>query len=131
MTADNRKGERPNAEAQRKRYREPRELLLQGLKKFKIYQGRNITPEVENVSLNIKDRETHKLAQRLAQETGETMTKAVSLAIKEKLTRVRRAKRSKATAEELRAITRRFRSHLKGEVEDHGTFLYDEKGLPK
>jgi len=55
----------------------------------------------------------------------------VTVAIKEKLSRVRRAKRSKATAEELRAIARRFRSHLKGPVVDHGTFLYDEKGLPK
>ena len=83
------------------------------------------------MSLNIKDPEAHKLAQRLAEETGETMTQAVTIALREKLLRVRRAKRSKATAEELRAIARRFRSHLKGPVEDHGTLLYDEKGLPK
>ncbi len=83
------------------------------------------------MSLNIKDPEAHKFAQRLAEETGETMTQAVTLAIKEKLSRVRRAKRSKATAEEVRAIAKRFRGHLKGPVEDHGTFLYDEKGLPK
>jgi antitoxin VapB len=83
------------------------------------------------MSLNIKDPDAHKLAQRLADETGETMTQAVTEALREKLSRVRRAKRSKATAEELRAIGRRFRSHLKGPVEDHGTLLYDEKGLPK
>jgi len=83
------------------------------------------------MSLNIKDPEAHKLAQRLAEETGETMTQAVTVALREMLSRVRRAKRSKATAEELRAIARRFRSHLKGPVEDHGTLLYDEKGLPK
>ncbi|MFI5098724.1 MAG: type II toxin-antitoxin system VapB family antitoxin [Candidatus Acidiferrales bacterium] len=83
------------------------------------------------MSLNIKDPDAHKLAQRLADETGETMTRAVTEALREKLSRVRRAKRSKATAEELRAIGRRFRSHLKGPVEDHGTLLYDEKGLPK
>jgi antitoxin VapB len=83
------------------------------------------------MSLNIKDPEAHKLAQRLAEETGETMTQAVTVALREMLSRVRRAKRSKATAEELRAIARRFRSHLKGPVEDHGTVLYNEKGLPK
>jgi antitoxin VapB len=83
------------------------------------------------MSLNIKDPEAHKLAQRLAEATGETMTQAVTVAIKEKLARVQRAKRSKATTEELKAIAKRFRSHLKGPVEDHGTFLYDEKGLPK
>jgi antitoxin VapB len=83
------------------------------------------------MSMNIKDPEAHRLAQRLAEETGETMTQAVTVALREKLSRLRRAKRSKATAEELRAIARRFRSHLKGPVEDHGTFLYDDKGMPK
>jgi len=83
------------------------------------------------MSLNIKDPEAHELAQRLAAETGETMTKVVTLALREKLLRVRRAKRSKATAEELRAIAKRFRSQLKGPLEDHGTFLYDDKGMPK
>jgi antitoxin VapB len=83
------------------------------------------------MSMNIKDPEAHRLAQRLAEETGETMTQAVTVALRERFARVRRAKRSKATAEELRAIVRRFRSHLKGPVEDHGTFLYDEKGMPK
>jgi len=81
--------------------------------------------------MNIKDPEAHRLAQRLAEETGETMTQAVTVALRERFARVRRANRSKATAEELRAIVRRFRSHLKGPVEDHGTFLYDEKGMPK
>jgi antitoxin VapB len=83
------------------------------------------------MSLNIKDPEAHQLAQRLAAETGETMTQAVTLALREKLSRVRRARRSGATADELRAIAKRFRSHLKGPVEDHGTLLYDEKGLPR
>ena len=81
--------------------------------------------------LNIKDREAHSLAQQLAKETGETMTQAVRTALKERLARVRRTRRSKATLEEIRAIAKRFQSHLKGPVEDHGTFLYDEKGLPK
>ncbi|HTB93397.1 MAG TPA: type II toxin-antitoxin system VapB family antitoxin [Candidatus Sulfotelmatobacter sp.] len=83
------------------------------------------------MSLNIKDPEAHKLAQSLAEATGETMTKAVTIALKERLSRVRRAKKARATLEEVRAIAKRFQSHLTGPVEDHGTFLYDEKGLPK
>ena len=83
------------------------------------------------MSLNIKDPEAHELAQLLAEATGETMTKAVTIALKERLSRVRRAKKSKATLEEVRAIAKRFQSHLSGPLEDHGTFLYDEKGLPK
>lgn len=83
------------------------------------------------MSLNIKDREAHKLAQQLAEETGENMTQSVKIALEEKLRRVRRNKRSKARAEELNAIAKRFRSHLKGPVEDHSTFLYDDRGLPK
>ncbi len=83
------------------------------------------------MSLNIKDPEAHELAQLLSEATGETMTKAVTIALKERLSRVRRAKKAKATLEEVRAIAKRFQSHLTGPVEDHGTFLYDEKGLPK
>ena len=83
------------------------------------------------MSLNIIDPEAHKLAQSLAEATGETMTKAVTIALKERLSRVRRAKKARATLEEVRAIAKRFQSHLTGPVEDHGTFLYDEKGLPK
>ncbi len=83
------------------------------------------------MSLNIKDPEAHKLAKELAAETGETMTQVVTVALREKLSRIRRAKKAKATAGELRAIAARFRKHIKGPVEDHGAFLYDEKGLPK
>ena len=83
------------------------------------------------MNLNIKDPEAHELAQLLAEATGETMTRAVTIALKERLSRVRRAKKAKATLEEVRAIAKRFQSHLSGPVEDHGTFLYDEKGLPK
>ncbi len=59
------------------------------------------------MSLNIKDPEAHELAQLLAEATGETMTKAVTIALRERLARVRRTKRAKATLEEVRAIAKR------------------------
>jgi len=83
------------------------------------------------VSLNIKDPEAHKLAKALAQETGETMTHAVTEALRERLDRVRRRRKPHATAAELLEIGRRCASTLKGPAVDHGTLLYDERGLPR
>ncbi len=81
--------------------------------------------------LNIKDPETHVLAQRLAQETGESMTRAVTEAIRERLGRVRRKRKAEATAQELLAIGKRCASALKKASADHATLLYDEHGLPR
>ena len=83
------------------------------------------------MSLNIKNEETHRLANDLARLTGETMTRAVTLALRERLERVRRHRRRTATAEELLEIGRRCAAHLEAPPVDHGEFLYDERGLPK
>lgn len=81
--------------------------------------------------LNIKDPEAHKLAKALQRETGETMTRAVTEALRERLERVRRRRNKEATAEDLLAIGRRCATTLKGPAVDHGTLLYDERGLPR
>lgn len=83
------------------------------------------------MSLNIKDNETHELAQTLARETGETMTRAVTEALKERLARVRKGRQSMATVENLLAIGRRCAATLHGKPRDHGELLYDERGLPR
>jgi antitoxin VapB len=83
------------------------------------------------MSLNIKDPEAHQLAAALAKATGETMTKAVTCALKERLERVRRYQRSDATAAELMAIGARCAASLSGTPVDHSSLLYDEHGLPK
>jgi antitoxin VapB len=83
------------------------------------------------MSLNIKDPEAHALAKQLAEETGETMTSAVTQALRERLERVRKKRSKRLTVEEMLEIGRRIRSHIKGPVPDHGELLYDEKGLPK
>ena len=83
------------------------------------------------MTLNIKDPEAHKLARALQQETGETMTHAVTEALRERLERVRRRSKAEATAAELLAIGRRCASALKGPEVDHGTLLYDKRGLPR
>ena len=48
--------------------------------------------------LNIKDPEAHKLAKALQRETGETMTHAVTEALRERLERVRHRRKPEATA---------------------------------
>jgi len=84
------------------------------------------------MSLNIKNEEAHRMAKELARTTGESMTVAVSEAIRERLERVR-GKSKKDLAERLLEIGRDCAKHLREPFKsmDHGEFLYDEKGLPK
>ena len=83
------------------------------------------------MSLNIKDPETHKLAAALAKATGESMTRAVTRAIQERLERLRRDQRRNATAAELLAIGERCAASLLASPVEHASLLYDELGLPK
>ena len=83
------------------------------------------------VSLNIKNSETHKLAQALARETGESLTTAVTTAIRERLEAVRRKRKSGAMLADIRAISAKSAELLKGPPIDHAEMLYDENGLPK
>ena len=52
------------------------------------------------MSLNIKDPEAHKLAQEIARATGETMTRVVTEALRERLARLER-RSARASVEEL------------------------------
>jgi len=80
------------------------------------------------MSLNIKNEETHRLAEELAQITGESMTAAVTEAVRERLARVKR----KGMAERIMKIAKESAALLKGKpLPDHAELLYDEKGLPK
>jgi antitoxin VapB len=85
------------------------------------------------MSLNIKNEETDQLARELAALTGETVTAAVTEALRERLERERRARRRVGLAERLVAIGADCASRLKEPYKsiDHGDLLYDEKGLPK
>jgi len=84
------------------------------------------------MGLNIKNEQAHRLAKRLAELTGESMTVAVTAAIRERLERVQRARGGKL-AGRLLAIGRRTAAHLRQPFRsaDHGRQLYDERGLPR
>ncbi len=84
------------------------------------------------MSLNIKNKEAHKLANQLAKLTGENMTEAVTNAVRERLDRVR-CQRGSGLADRLIRIGKDCAARLKEPFrsKDHGDLLYDEKGLPK
>lgn len=82
------------------------------------------------MSLNIKTEEAHRLAQEIAALTGESLTAAVTEALRERLSRLQR----KGIADKLMAIGRDCAARIAAgpgkmmEIDD----LYDEKtGLPK
>ncbi len=87
---------------------------------------------MEVVSLNIKNEETHRLARELAELTGENLTVAVTVAVRERLERVRR-QRDDGLVGSLLAIGKECAAHLKEPYRsaDHGKLLYDDRGLPR
>ncbi len=84
------------------------------------------------MGLNIKNEDAHRLAQELANITGESLTTAVTRALRERLDRVRRAGKG-SLAERLLAIGRDCAPRLKEPFRstDHADLLYDERGLPR
>jgi len=84
------------------------------------------------MSLNIKNPETHRMARQLSKLTGESLTTAVTEAVRERLERVRR-RRGGGMAERLLAIGKDCASRLDEATRriDHGALLYDERGLPR
>ena len=84
------------------------------------------------MSLNIKNEETCRLAGELARLTGETMTGAITVALRERLQRENHKRSVEARVQELRAIAERCAKLLGPgpSAVEHGDFLYDERGLP-
>ena len=81
-------------------------------------------------SLNIKNPEAHRLATAITRETGETLTRVVIEALRERFERLP-SRQGKAGLEELRAIAKRAAASLERPYLDREDFLYDEHGLPK
>ena len=84
------------------------------------------------MSMNIKNKDAHRLARQLARVTGESLTAAVTEAVRERLKRVE-DKRAGKLSDRLLEIGRDCATRLKEPFRsgDHGDLLYDEKGLPK
>jgi antitoxin VapB len=84
------------------------------------------------MGMNIKNDEAQKLAHELSELTGESLTAAVTEAVRERLERVQSTKGA-GLADRLLRIGRECAAHLKEPFRsaDHGDILYDERGLPR
>ena len=82
------------------------------------------------MTLNIKDPEAHKLAQAIGRATGQSMTRVVTEALRERWARLE-SRNGKASVEELMAIAARASVHVHSPYIEHAELLYDDKGLPK
>ncbi len=82
------------------------------------------------MSLNVKDPEAHLLAHAISRATGESITRVVIEALRERHARMERHK-GRASVEELLAIADRAAAYVKHPYVDHAELLYDENGLPK
>jgi antitoxin VapB len=83
--------------------------------------------------LNIQNHEVHELAKELAELTGESMTEAVLVALRERLARERNTEeRLQERLAVLTAIGRDVAERLGPEwrAMDVDAWLYDENGLP-
>ena len=86
------------------------------------------------MTLNIKTPEAHRLAKELAQLTGETLTEAVTQAIREKVERLKTKEFDQKRFDAVMRIANDISSRLSPEVKalDIDELLYDSKtGLPK
>lgn len=86
--------------------------------------------------LNIKKKETHEAARRLAELTGESLTEAVDKAVRERLDRVK-ARKAVAKEEVWRKV-RQMQEDLANaptyddrSVQEIMDDMYDEYGLPR
>jgi antitoxin VapB len=84
------------------------------------------------MGMNIKNDEAQKLAHKLSELTGESLTAAVTEAVRERLERVQSAEGS-GLADRLLRIGKVCAAHLKEPFRsaDHADILYDERGLPR
>ena len=86
------------------------------------------------MALSLKNLETERLARELASRTGESLTTAVTLAIKERLERQTRAQEAENRMEWLERITQKTAAIMNDGRTTKELFdeLYDpETGLPK
>lgn len=83
------------------------------------------------MALSIKDPEADRLARELAARTGETLTEAVVVALRERLARETGRTRSIPLRDELAAIRRRCAALPVLDTRAADEILgYDERGLP-
>ena len=92
-----------------------------------FYQGRHM-----GAQLNIKSDDAYRLASRLSELTGESLTSVVTKALQAELDRQERARDREERLRRVREITADIRQHLRQPLpSSNHDWLYDENGLPR
>ncbi len=82
--------------------------------------------------LNIKSEDAYRLASRLSELTGESLTTVVTKALQTELDREERLRDKAALKERLLAIAAQIKAIMPDDVTSDHDWLYDEEtGLPK
>lgn len=82
--------------------------------------------------LNIKSDDAYRLASRLAELTGESLTTVVTKALRTELDKEERQRGKAALKVRLRALADEIRENMPADVTSDHSWLYDdETGLPK
>lgn len=81
--------------------------------------------------LNIKSEDAYRLASRLSELTGESMTAVVTRALQAELDREQRRRDVAETVERMLEMGREIRAHMREPVSSDTSWMYDENGLPK
>jgi antitoxin VapB len=84
------------------------------------------------MAMNLKNPETERLVRELVAITNESITEAITVAVRERLERLNQDS-DNGLAERLLAIGKDCAARLKEPFRsaDHGDLLYDERGLPR
>ena len=88
------------------------------------------------VQLNIKDPETVRLARKLAEKLGGSVTAAIRIAVEDKMASIDKSE-ARPTIEQTMALISGLRGHWKPEFDGqelsltYKDLLYDDRGLPK
>jgi antitoxin VapB len=81
--------------------------------------------------LDIKSEDAYRLASRLAELTGESLTSVVTRALQAELEREERQRDLKTRVDRIMAIAKEIPAHMREPVTSDTSWMYDENGLPK
>jgi antitoxin VapB len=81
--------------------------------------------------LNIKSEDAYRLASRLSELTGESLTTVVTKALQAELEKEERRRDVTATVERMLAMGREIRAHMREPASSDTSWMYDEHGFPK
>ena len=92
-----------------------------------------VYPNRLSMALNIKNNETCELAREVAEMTDDTMTGAITIALRQRRDQLKRERGREALLREIRAISERCSKLVEpgftsADIDD---LLYDESGAPK